>query len=103
MSEFNYPWSFTSTGDGNRVDGRTVFEWTFYIETAAGTTATVEILSARDTTSTTVGVVLGSSQTLDSGSLTRILQFTGPFCAIWPRVASMTSTGTVIVRGLGVS
>lgn len=99
MSEVNYQWLLTSTGTGTRIDGVTVKEWTFYIETAAASTATVEILSARDLNSTTVGVVLGSSQTLAAAE-TRILQFTGPFCAVWPRVVGLT--GTVAVRGLAV-
>lgn len=101
MSEVNYLWTLTSTGAGRRIDGVTVKEWTFYIETDAASTSTVEILSARDTSSTTVGVVLGSSQTLSTGE-TRILQFTGPFSAVWPRAVSLTGGGTVVVRGLAV-
>ena len=101
MTEVNYQWVFTSTGSGTRIDGVTVKEWTFYTETGANSTCTYEILSARDTSSTSIGVVLGSSQTLGSTE-TRIMQFTGPFAAVWPRIVGLQNGGTVIVRGVAV-
>ena len=101
MSEVNYKWTLTSTGGGTRIDGVTVKEWTFYITTDSASTSTVELLSGPDTTSTAIGVVLGSSQILGAAE-TRVLQFTGPFLAVWPRVVSLTGGGTVIVRGLAV-
>jgi hypothetical protein len=101
VSEVNYKWTLTSTGDGKRIDGVTVKEWTFYIETAANSTCTCEILSAQDISTSAIGVVLGSSQVLSSAE-TRILQFTGPFGAVYPRVVGLTGGGTVTVRGLAV-
>lgn len=100
MSEVSYVWTQTSTGEGRRIDGVSVKEWTFYITTAAGSTSTVEIVSGPDTTSTAVGVVLGSSQAIGSAE-TRMLQFTGPFLAVWPRVVSL-SGGNVVIKGLAV-
>jgi hypothetical protein len=99
--EVNYEWTFTSTGSGVRIDGFTVREWTFYTETGPNSTCTYEILSARSTALSAIGVVLGSSQTLGSTE-TRIMQFTGPFAAVWPRIVGLQNGGTVIVRGVAV-
>lgn len=100
MVEVDFQWVLTSTGSAARIEGKTCREWTFYAETVSGTTSTYEILSARSTDSTTVGVVLGSSQALGSAE-TRIMQFTGPFAAVWPRVVSL-SGGTIVIRAVAV-
>jgi hypothetical protein len=102
LPQFEYEWIFTSTGNGTRQSGTDVREWTFHIECPVGSTGIVEIQGARDTTSTTVGVVLGSSQTISSsGGAAAVVSFSGPLGAVFPRVVSMTVAGQVVVRGIG--
>jgi hypothetical protein len=99
--EINHRWSLTSTGSGARLDGLTVSEWTFYIETGGASTATVFLLSAQSTNSTSVGVIIGSTAGYNLGAgETVIAQFTGPYAAVWPRVSA--TNGPLTVRGVAV-
>ena len=53
----------------------------------------------------TMATVIGSSQVVTSSAGTAaVLQFTGPFGGVSPRVVKMTggSSGTITVRGIGV-
>ncbi len=96
-------WTFTSSGVGTPIDGVGVREWTFHLNWAVGSTGTVEMQTAINLTSTQA-VVLGSSQVVTSSAgSAAVLQFSGPFAAIWPRVVTMTggSSGTITVRGIG--
>lgn len=92
MLEVRHTWSLgESTGVAEnvlRLDGHTR-EHTVYLETAAGSTASVELVSARN--STGPFAVLGSSQTLSSGALV-ILGFTGPYLYVAPRLIAIDST-----------
>ena len=97
IREAHHKWSFTSTGSGDWVTVDNARELSFYINTAAGSTATVRIQSAADSTS--FAVTLGSTTyTLDASSGV-LVQFTGPFGVVRPRVSDMT--GTVVVHLFG--
>jgi len=103
FAEVDRLWTFTSSGVGTPIEGIGVRSWTFYVNWAPGSTGTVEMQTAINLASTQ-GAVVGSSQVVTSSAGTaRVLQFSGPFTAIWPRVVTMTggSSGTITVRGMG--
>lgn len=99
LNEIDYLWTFTSTGNGTAIDGRTGREWTFHVECPSGSTGEVEIQTAQN--STAIAVVIGSSQAIaSSGGAGVVLQFSGPFASIWPRCIKLTASGTMRVRGV---
>ena len=91
--------SVTSSGSTPRIDGLTVREWTVYAETAAGSTATFQLQTARDVNSSTPAIPYGTVQNLGASSGV-CLQFTGP-SILFARVSDATSTGTVTFRFIG--
>ncbi len=107
--EIDKLWTFTSSGSGVAVDGTGIREWTFHIVWAPGSTGTVEMQTFLDANSTlaansTMATVIGSSQVVTSSAGTAaVLQFTGPFGSVSPRVVKMTggSSGIISVRGIG--
>ena len=70
------------------LDGGTR-ELTFYIETDAASTASVELHTARS--SAGPWVTLGSSQAIDAASAVT-LSFTGTYLTITPRLIAINST-----------
>ena len=99
LIENRMTWSFTSSGSQSTsaiAIGGMNRELTAYVQTKENTTATVQMLSGR--TSTSPGAVIGSTS-LSTGA-THIMQFTGPFLSLWPYVTAMT-TGTVTVEIIG--
>lgn len=96
LLEFDYRESKTSTGMTTRqecVNGR---EWTVWAETAAGSTSTFQLHTARSTESTCVAIPYGTLQNLGASSAV-CLQFSGP-SIIFARVTDLTSTGTISFR-----
>ena len=93
----------TSTGATERLDGRTVREWTVYVDCPAGSTGSYALQTARNLDSTTPAIAVSSaasSGTLGAGE-GQYLQFTGP-AVLFARVKSLTaSTGTMHFRFLG--
>ena len=101
IPEVNHLWTFTSTGVGDRIAGLSGREWTFHVELPVGSTGEVEIQVAREASSTSVGIVVGSSQALaSSGGTGVVLQFSGPFSYVFPRCIKLTASGTMQVRGV---
>ena len=104
-TELDKTWRATSTvATSTRVNGAGVQEWTIHAVTPAGSTATIEVHAFQSTESTAVGTKMGSSQVLASSAAGEgvVIQFTGPIGGLAPRIVSMTSTGTVVVRVLGI-
>lgn len=104
--EVNKVWQFTAGSTaftGDKIDGLTVREWSIYGEVPSGSTGAFEMLTAASTGSTSVSIVLGSSQALtSSGGEAVLLQFTGPLSALWPRCIKLTaSVGTMTIRAVG--
>lgn len=107
--EVDRVWQFTAGStaaitDAQKLNGKTVREWTVYAEVPTGSTAAFEMLTAASTGSTSVSVVYGSSQALNSSLAGQavVLQFTGPLAALWPRCISLTaSVGALTVRAIG--
>ena len=100
IREAHHVWTFTSTNSTAAwatVDNAR--EVSFYINTAAGSTATVILQSAADSTSFAVN--LGSTSHNLGASSGVLVQFTGPFGLVRPRVSDITSTGTVVVHLFG--
>jgi hypothetical protein len=101
IPEVDYTWTFTSSGTGTKIAGSVAREWTFHCECPAGSTAHVEIQAFRTDASTALGVVQGSSQTLNSSAGTGVvLGLTGPLAWVAPRCIAITSTGTLVVRAV---
>lgn len=100
MKEYAYTWTFTSTGTGTFVNADWADDHTFYVDTAEGSSGSFQFLTRRD--GSTVTVNLGSSGTLaaSSGLLVRLV---GVFDQIAPRVKTLTSTGTIVVKAVGQS
>ena len=101
--DINKRWTFTSTGQGEREPGLTCTEWTFYMETKAGSTGTVFLMTAQSTNSSSVGVIIGSTAGYNLGaSETQVAKFTGPFAAVWPYLTASTAATLITVRGVAV-
>lgn len=96
--EYDRLWTFTSTGAGAWEDAYHAQEHVFNIETAAGSTATVQMETRRK--DSTVTAAIGSAQVMDASSMVQI-NVTAALWQVRPRVTSMTSTGTVYVQGIG--
>lgn len=94
---------FTSTGTAStRIDGTQVREWTIHAETPSGSTGGYEMQVARSTASGAIAVQIGSSRALtSSGGVADVIQFSGPFAAIFPRCYELTNGGTLRVRVIG--
>lgn len=103
--ELHIPVVYTSTGRGTApggvngwVDASNCDRVGFYIETTSGSTATIQVESARDSTS--VAVPLGGTVNLNASSGT-FLQFDGPFAVVSARVTDGASTGVrVLIVGV---
>lgn len=101
--DINKRWTFTSTGSGEREPGHTCSEWTFYMETKANSTGTIFLMTAQSTNSSSVGVIIGSTAGYNLGaSETQVAKFTGPFAAVWPRLADSTAATLITVRAVAV-
>ncbi len=106
MQTDHYVWTLTSTGTAAGYDLRGLAgRVTFYVETHAGSTATVQFRTARSTTGSTVTGILGSTSGygLSTGEI-RTFQFSGPLGIVAPRIVGLTaSTGSITVelRGEG--
>lgn len=96
IREAHKSWTFTSTGSGEWLDASQVREASFYVNTAAASTATVLIQTAADSTS--FAVQLGSAVNLGASSGV-LVQFTGPFGVVRPRVTDNSGTVTVVLWG----
>lgn len=97
--EFDKKVTVTSTGYTERFVGYNVREWQVVAETAAGSTCTFQLQTARDASTTAVPIPYGTSQNLDASSGVS-LQFSGP-AVIFARVSAITSTGTLYLRFTG--
>jgi hypothetical protein len=100
MKEYDYPWTFTSTGIGTWANVTWARQHTFLVETAAGSTCSMQMLTRRK--GSTAVSVLGSSATFGASSQIAIT-VTGNFFEVAPRIKTLTSTGTVYVQGIGNS
>jgi len=90
-----------TTGTTQRIGGgENVRQWTVIAETAAGSSGSFAIQGARSTASTCAAFGVGSSANLGAGSAA-VVQFTGPLPAIFARVKTLTSTGTITFRFVG--
>ena len=100
MLEYKRTWTFTSTGASAWEDAYLANQHTFNIETAAGSTATVQIESRRS--GSTVSAVVGASVNMGASSMVPLM-VSGAYDQVRAHVTDMTSTGTVIVQGFGNS
>lgn len=98
--ETRHVWSFTSSGAGTAQDAMGYcYEHSWYLETGPGTTATIAIETARNSTAA-FARLNSTTYALSTGSAL-LLQTTGPLLSVRPYVVAMT-TGTVTVELIGV-
>lgn len=96
QTEDDRSFTLTSTGTTSRMECLQGREWFVVAETRAGSTATFQLQTARDTSSTTVAIPYGTEQNLGASSGV-CLQFAGPLI-LFVRVSALTSTGTIHFR-----
>ena len=95
--ELDYTWTLTSTGGGAWVDCRAFArETSFYVQSAAGSSASIQIETARDSTS--YAIKLGTAQTVDASSGV-LLQFTGAYRLMRPYSSNLSGTVVVYLTG----
>ena len=98
MPEASASWTFTSSGVGTAFDCRGYQQYlSFYIEAAAGSSATVQIETAR--VSTGAWITLGTAISVSSNA--SILQVGGPLFWVRPHATVLPSTATLTVDLIG--